>query len=267
MSSLHRPELGVCLDDLRLETKAALDRARHLGFHAIDVSALAGPISPAELSRTGQRHLSKHLADLGLRLASLRGPVGGASYGDAAGGERRLDAMRGVIRLAADLRVPIVATGLGGGGFTKDDESRVREALTLLADDADRCGVTVAIETSGIAPAALATLLADINCPWLGASADTGAMIMRGDDPHALGGLLPGRVKHARVRDAVTGSAEAPGYEVPLGDGRLDPARLLAALDEAGCGGDLILSRSTGANPAVDLQRAKAAFDKYLSIY
>jgi len=266
MSSLHRPQLGVCLDDLRLEIKSALDRARGLGFRAIDVSALTGPISPGELSRTGQRHLAKHLADLGLRLASLRGPVGGASYADPAGGERRLDQMRGVIRLAADLHVPIVSTGLGGGPMTKDDEGRIHEALSLLADDADRCGVTVAIETSGIGPVELTRVLADINCPWLAASADTGAMIMRGDDPHAVGTTIPGRIKHVRVRDAITGSPDAAGYEVPLGEGRLDPARLLAALDEAGCGGDLILSRSTGANPAADLQRAKVEFEKFLTM-
>lgn len=262
---LHRPQLGVCLDDLRVETKAAMDRARAMGFRAIDVSALAGPISPAELSRTGQRHLAKHLADLGLRLASLRGPVGGAGYGDPAGGEKRVDLMRGVIRLAADLHVPVVSTAIGGGNAEKD-AGRILEALTLLADDADRCGVTVAIETSGIGAADLAKVLCDINCPWLAASADTGAMIMRGDDPHALGNLLPGRVKHARVRDAVAGAPDAAGYEVPLGEGRLDPALLLAALDEAGGGGDLILSRSSGNMPATDLQRAKAAFDHYLSM-
>ena len=44
------------------------------------------------------------------------------------------------------------------------------------------------------------------------------------------------------------------------------PAKLLAALDEAGSGGDLILSRSTGHTPVADLQRAKAAFERYLSI-
>ncbi len=263
MSSLHRPQLGVCLDDLRVETRAAMDRARAMGFHAIDVSALTGPISPGELSRTGQRHLAKHLADLGLRLASLRGPVGGASYGDPTGGERRIDQMRGVIRLAADLHVPVASTAIGGGGLEKD-AGRIREALAMLADDADRCGVTVAIETHGIGSADLAQMLGEINCPWLAASADTGAMIMRGDDPNALGATLAGRIKHARVRDAVTGSPDATGYEVPLGEGRLDPAALLAALDEAGAGGDLILSRSTGNSPAVDLQRAKAAFDRLL---
>ena len=265
MPSPHRLELGVCLDDLRLEVKAAMNRARALGFRGIDVSALSGAISPGELSRTGQRHLAKHLTDLGLHLASLRGPVGGASYGDPAGGERRVDLMRGVIRLAADLHVPTVSTAIGGGLVSTTDEGRVREALTMLADDADRCGVTVAVETSGIGPADLARLLAEINCPWLGASADTGAIIMRGDDPHAVGSLLAGRIKHARVRDAVAGSPDAAGYEVSLGEGRLDPARLLAALDEAGAGGEIILTRSTGATPAADLQRAKAAFDRCLA--
>ena len=264
MTTFARPQLGVCLDDLRTETKAAMDAARRAGFRAIDVSAVAGAVSPGELSRTGQRHLAKHLSDLGLRLASLRGPVGGGGYGDAAGGERRLDVMRGIIRLAADLHVPVVSTAVGGGVVRPDEMDRVREALSMLADDADRCGVQVAIETAGLSAADLGKLLGEINCPLLAACADTGAMLMRGDDPHALGAILPGRVRLTRARDAVAGTPEAAGYEVPLGDGRLDPVRLLASLDEAAFGGDIILSRTTGASPMADLLKAKAAFERML---
>jgi sugar phosphate isomerase/epimerase len=173
-------DLSLCLDDLRLETRAAMDRARAMGFHAIDVSAVEGPVSPGELSRTGQRHLIKHLSDLGLRLSSFRGPAGGAGYADSGSGERRLESMRKIMDLASALRVPTVSTTLGGsGGLSPDDRAaRYRETLSILADDADRKGVIVTIETAGLTTAELSKLLAEINCPQLAACCDSGEMLM-----------------------------------------------------------------------------------------
>ena len=261
-----KPKLAVCVDDLRQDVKATLSRARELEFNAVDLAAVRGPVSPGELSRTGQRHLMRHLADLGLRLASLRGPVGGPGYADSVMGERRLDTMRGVIALAAALRVPVVSTTLGTAAGTADDAdaNRLREALAVLADDADRAGVGVAVETAGVGAAALQGLLADVSCPALGSCCDSGAMIMQGDDPHAVEQTLPGRILLVRARDAVRGAAGSTGCEVAQGDGQLDIPRFLAALMEAGFQRDIVLTRTTGSNPASDLLQARREFEKHL---
>ena len=220
-------DLSLCLDDLRLETRAAMDRARAMGFHAIDVSAVEGPVSPGELSRTGQRHLIKHLSDLGLRLSSFRGPAGGAGYADSGSGERRLESMRKIMDLASALRVPTVSTTLGGsGGLSPDDRAaRYRETLSILADDADRKGVIVTIETAGLTTAELSKLLAEINCPQLAACCDSGEMLMHGEDPHRVADVLAGRVGLVQARDAVSGSPQAAGHEVAQGEGSLDAPR------------------------------------------
>jgi sugar phosphate isomerase/epimerase len=260
---MFRPELGVCLDDLRLDVKSAMDRARTLGFQAIDVGATAGALSPGELSQTGRRHVLKHLSDLGLRLSSLRGPTGGPGYSDGAAGERRLDSMRGVLRMAADLGVPVVSTILGvSGAEAKSDV--LLDILRVLADDADRCGVAIAIETAGIEAKVLSGLLQRVDCPFVAACCDSGAMLMQGDDPHALGTTLPGRIQLVRARDAVAGTPVARGYEVVQGQGQLDPARFIGALAEAGYGGDIILSRVAGRDAATDLQHARELFEKVL---
>ncbi len=263
---MKRSELALCLDDLRLETKTAMGRARALGFRAIDVSAVTGPISPSELSRTGQRHLIKHLGDLGLRLSSLRGPAGGASYADGMAGERRLEMMRQVMDLASALRVPIVSTALGSIGEMSVDEraARFRETLTILADDADRKGVMVSIETAGVSAAELGRWLAEINCPQLAACFDSGAMLMQGEDPHQVAETLLGRVGLVRARDAVAGTPQAAGYEVAQGEGNLNAPRFLASLTEAGFEGDLILSRTTGDRPMADLEKARREFESLL---
>ncbi len=290
--SLQRPSLSICLDDLRLEIKAALEHARRMAFAAVEVGATAGPVSPAELSRTGQRHFLRHLSDLGLRLGSLRGPSSGPGYADPAGGERRLETMRRIIALASALHTPVVSTALGaigtefafGKGATGclqpvsspvdarageppvapgESESvrdRTIDVLRTLADDADRCGVIVAVETAGIGAAELNQMFARIGCPNLLAACDTGAMLMRGEDPHRVADVLAGRIGLVRARDAVIGSALAPGHEVALGDGALDVAGLLAALAESAFAGDIVLTRTTGDSREEDLARAKARF-------
>lgn len=263
---METPKLAICLDDLHLEPKAAMQTARSLGFRAIDVAATSGPISPSELSDTGRRHLIKHLGDLGLRLASLRGPTGGRGFHDPIEGERRLDTMRKVIELARRLRVPVVSTTLGPIARDPDigDKERLRECLTSLADDADRLNITVGIESAGIASSVLHRILTEINCPQLRACCDSGAMLMQGEDPHHIAESLPGRIGLVRARDAVAGAAGAVGYEVPLGEGQLNPALFLAALMEAGFSGDMILTRTTSQNPAAELAQARAEFEKYL---
>jgi sugar phosphate isomerase/epimerase len=261
MAMLPAERLAVCLDDLGSDVKTALRTAAELRFRAVDIGAVAGPISPKELSTTGRRHFLRHLSDLGLRPVSLRGPAGRGGYLDGSSGERRLDLMRQIIRLAADLGVPVVSTTLGrvDGG----DESRAStgEVLSILADDADRAGITVAIESSGVRAAALQSLLSSIRCPNLAVCADSGAMIMQGDDPHALADTLMGRLCLARVRDAVAGRPDAPGHEVAMGQGELDPASLLAALTNAGYEGQIVLTRSEGANRLADILQAREVFE------
>jgi len=264
---MPRPVLTVCLDDLKLEIKAGMERARAMGFRGVDVGAGGGPISPGELSATGRRHLLKHLADLGLRLGSLRGPAGGPGYADPAGGERRLESTLKIIDLAGGLRVPMVSATLGhlDGPSDPSQSERLRAALLVLADRADRTGVMLAIETAGIGGGELNRLLADINCPFLAACCDSGAMLMGGEDPHRIADALAGRIRHVRARDAVAGSADRTGYEVAMGQGGLDPPRFLAGLDEAGFGGDIVLARTTGTNPAEDLKRAREVFEGYVA--
>ncbi|MCG8405703.1 MAG: sugar phosphate isomerase/epimerase [Phycisphaerales bacterium] len=262
---MKSPQLSVCVDDLQLEIKASLHHARDLGFRAVDVKATAGPISPAELTGTGRRHLLRHLSDLGLRLGSLRGPADATGYGDGASGERRLEVMRRIIELSSALRVPVVSTSLGRLGEDESETTRIYGALEILAADADRLGVNVAIETAGVGVAELSDMLRKLNCPSISACCDSGAMLMRGEDPHLVGDVLAGRVHLVRARDAVAGSASAAGYEVPQGEGHLQLAPFLGGLAEAGFQQDIVLSRTSGSSRAADLLMAKKQFEELIA--
>lgn len=262
--SIDSPSLSVCTDDLRMEIKNALRQARSLGFGIVDVGASTGPISPTELSRTGQRHFARYLGDLGLRLGSLRGPAGVGSFTDGSAGERRFETLRAILRLAADLHVPVVSATLGGPSNDARASDRMHEVLSTLAADADRYGVQLAVETNGVSAASLSTVLRDLACPNLGACCDSGAMLMGGENPHAIANELAGRVQLVRVRDAVAGSRDVAGREVEMGEGHLDVPAFLATLQEAGFGGDLIVTRTGSASPAADLANAKAILESHL---
>lgn len=260
---LKRPELAVCTDDLKTEIKRALEWARNARFRAVDIGAVTGPISPAELSHTGRRHFLKHVGDLGLRVGSLRGPVGGPGYSDRAAGEHRLKHMQDILRLAQELHVPVVSTDVGYIN-PKDTaaQGRLREALETLANAADRVGVIATIETSGIGADELQKVLADLRCPNLACCCDSGAMLMRGDNPHAVGSTLPGLIRLVRARDAIAGSPEGPGRETAMGQGHLDLASFVAGLTESGFSGDIVLTRSSSSTPGEDLLRARESFNK-----
>jgi len=174
--------------------------------------------------------------------------------------------MRKIISLASALRVPVVSTMLGAINDEDDPAlaGRTREAIEVLAGDADRQGVTVAIETVGVSTQTLGEWLQAIGCRHLNACCDSGALIMQGENPHRLGDTLAGRVGLVRARDAIAAATDAAGHEVAMGDGALDIPRFLSCLIEAGFEGHIVLSRTTGTNPAVDLLDAKNRFGAVL---
>jgi len=262
---MHTPTLAVQADDLHPEVKAALQQARRLGFDAVSINATRGPVTVQQLDRSGQRHFRRFLGDLGLRPASLRGPAGGKSYADPNFGEQRLDILRGVIRLAGALGVPVVSTA--PGHTIEGDETvqaRLLETFHAIAEDADYQGVHVAVETNGCDAAWLGQALREIDCLFLGVCCDAGGMLERGDDPHCASHHMAGRVHLVRGRDAQPGSPQVAGAECAVGEGALDVPVFLADLLAAGFGGDIVLAREQGDRRAEDLARGRAAFEREL---
>lgn len=249
--------LGVVLDSFGQPVREAMESASRLGLRQVEMPAVAGAVEPSELSRSGRRDLLHFVRGLGLQLAALGGDLGGNRFADSNRMEQRLEKTRAIVEMAAELGVPIVTTQLG----RVDDESLQRgylvEAVEQLADIADRTGRLIAIETTGTTPDKLADLLRRINAPALGVCYDPASLLLEGGEPIAGIESVANSILIARARDAVAGTQQRPGREVPLGMGQVDLAEYLAYLDQAGYRGVPFIRRTESEHPLEDVVEAK----------
>ncbi len=285
--------LGVVADCLGQPAKEAFLLASELGFCAVQIGAVSGDLAPRNLARSGRRHVVRYLVGLGLRLEALGGPREG--LGDERGLDQRVTVVSELLILARDLGARAVTVRVGsldgagergraeaktpvggffGGAFGEPDVGVVRSerpgrgrgyhvtvgALRHLAERADGLGITLAVETSGVRPATLATMLAEVGCPRVAAGYDPAEVVIGGGDAVGEIAALAGRIAVAYVRDAVAGDGERPGYEVEIGRGIVDWRHYLAMLDQSGFVGVPLLKRMHATRPLTEL----AARKKYI---
>lgn len=256
--------LGVVLDSYGQPVKDAMQSASRMGFRQVEMSAVTGPVEPSELSQTGRRHLLHFTGGLGLQLAALGSDFGGNRFMDSSRVEQRLDKARAIVEMAADLGVPLVTTHLGRVDEDAIKRGLLAEAVEHLADMSDRTGTFIALETGGANPTLLADLLHQINSPTLGVCYDPASLLMEGYEP--LGGIAPvaSSILIARARDAMAGSPNNPGREVPLGTGQIDLAEYLAALDQAGYRNVPFIRRTESIHPLEDIADAKRRLESVM---
>lgn len=256
--------LGVVLDSFRQPPKEALESAAALGFRQIEMSAVSGPVDPTELTGTGRRHLLRYVGGLGLRLAALGGDLGGSRFAESSRVEQRLEKLRSIVEMAADLRVPVVTTHLGRVDEQILQRGYLLEVIDQLATLSDRTGTYIAFETGGANPALLSQVLNQIGAGTLGVCYDPASLLIDGFDALEGIGPLANTILIARARDALAGSARQPGREVPLGSGQIDFAGYLAALDQAGYRSVPFVRRTDPEHPAEELADAKRRLEQLL---
>lgn len=249
--------LGVVLDSFGQPVREAMETASRLGLRQVEMPAVSGPVEPSELSRSGRRHLLHFVRGLGLNLAALGGDLGGQRFSESGRLEQRLDKTRAIIEMAAELGVPVVTTHLGRVDDDAFAGGLLVEVLEQLANAADRTGRFVAIETAGTTPEKLSELLHRINAPALGVCYDPASLLLEGREPLAGMESVANSIFIARARDAMAGSEQRPGREVPLGTGQVDLADYLAHLDQAGYKSVPFIRRTQSEHPLDDVAVAQ----------
>ncbi len=249
VSEPSRQAIGVRVDDLKAGVKSGIQRAAKMGFAAAEIAADSQEVNPSELGETGRRHLARLVRSGNMAFSALSHNSKFADLTNVSTLERAIESTKDAIRLAADMRVPMLSKGLGPlGSINEGDRASVLAALKEVSQFAERFGTTLAIHSRFGGADALPTLVGEIANPGLQIAIDPGELISAGIDPVAAMSATGDRLALAYVRDSQVGTPEHAGMEVPLGQGALDVHAYLAHLSLYGELAAPILRRNDSAN-------------------
>jgi len=199
----------------------ALDIAGEMGFGGVELYNLHRNAALTE--RGGAFHKYNIAATVrALRDRSLTIPCLDTCC-DVSAAADCVPGLTALLRLAADARVPYVSALAH-----EDNDERVRERLDALLPEAERCGVTLLLKTSGIYAdtARLRALMDDYASDSLGALWHMHHPYRdRGESPDTTIKNLGAYVRHVHLRD----SDDAETYNL-VGEGTLPIGELMRAL-------------------------------------
>lgn len=256
-----RPRTGVNISDLRMPGREAILQAARLGFGVIQIDTVGTEFEPRQFGETARRHLRRFVGEQNMEIAALAVDIGGNRMGEDHRLDEGVDRTRQALQMAAQMNVPIVALE---PGIIVPDDAQVVEAMRRIAQEADRAGCFVALQTGYSDPQQLATLLGEVGAPSLRVCYDPAGLLLGGYE--ALSGIEPlaDQVILAYVRDAIGGYGGSPlgnrapvGREASLGEGHIDLTEYVAALHEAGYHGPLIVRRLHSLDPVAELGAAR----------
>ncbi len=209
-------QIGVWLDDLRTDLKAAFAAVGPLKPECVGLDAFSAELSPRALGRSGRRDAAHFIRSRGSTLVALRADVGGRRLADAASLDVNLARLRDAWELAGDLGAAhlVVPSGYVPAADDKDGAQARRtlaEATRVLATMSSSGRVRVCWLGGQENPEVLAAFLHECDSAGiLEVDLNPGAYLMRGIDPLKALQALSERVAMARAADHYRGGSEAP---------------------------------------------------------
>lgn len=269
----HFP-IGVLLESFLLPTQDALDKAQALGMNGVQIRVTSGELAPENMSKEARRELLKSIKDRGLTVSALCGDLG-QGFGDPEKNPGLIERSKRIVDMALDLETDVVTTHIG---VVPTDKAHPRYAIMQdacgqLAAYADSVRAHFAIETGPETAATLKEFLDGLHSRGVSVNLDPANFVMvTGDDPVQAVYTLKDYIVHTHAKDGrrlryvkpeiVYGVAEeemlgsSSFIELPLGEGDVDFANYLKALEEIGYKGFLTIEREVGDDPAKDIATA-----------
>lgn len=214
--------ISIRLESLGMPAREAIATAASLGFDGVEFDAI-GPLSSKELSQTGRRELRHVLRSNGLSLTAIGFPTRhGYDHLDRL--DARIEATAAAFALAFDLSCSAVVNHIGKIPDPADEAATKSfdEAMRKLANEADRVGSRLAIQTSLNTPASLQVLLDSIGSPSLGVNYAPAHLVMLGVDLRQGIEQLHSWILGVHVRDVIRGGIATTGVrDVPIGKGEI----------------------------------------------
>ncbi len=260
---MPRLKIGIAIAGLPMPLKKALGQAAEWGANAVQIDARR-QITPGQLSQTAARQLRKMLDDRGLRVAALAFPTR-RGYETGEHLEARINATKAAMRMAYDLRAPVVINRVGRvpASSNAPQWTLLVEVLTDLGAYGHRVGALLAAETGDESGDELARLLAAIPQGSIGVSLNPGNLVLGGFSPLEAVEALGTAILHVQATDAVRDPSGRRGEPAPLGDGAADFPALLGALEQAAYRGYFTIEHASAGDPLREIPAAIRYLQKF----
>ena len=231
-----RARIAVQTRTLAQPLKQALHTAARIGCEGVQIDARE-ELPPRELSDTGVRQLRKMLDDLNLRVGSVTF-ASRYGYAEAQNLERRIEATIDAMRMAARLGARTLVFAVGSVPPLEEPERAVLvEALTSLAGQGSRLGVTLAAQCPEAAPSDVAALLDQLPAGLMGVDLSPADIVRNGRSPQEYVVRLGPHVAHVFANDATrafgAGASDRRGAGARIGR-RAGAVRALEEFDYRG---------------------------------
>ena len=268
--------IGAMMDSFRLPTREAIKMVAAVGAQGFQMYSTKGENAPENLDKTKRRELLKYIKDQGLVVSAICGDLG-HGFGNAESNPALIEKSKRIMELAKDLETDIVTTHIGVVPSNPNHPryAIMQEACRALAEAADSMEAHFAVETGPETSATLKAFLDSLNSKGVAVNLDPANLVMvTGDDPVKAVHRLKKYIVHTHAKDGVMLRRTNPEYiysvipmpedmeridafrETPLGEGSVDFAAYLGALEEIGYRGFLTIEREAGATPAKDITLA-----------
>ncbi len=268
--------IGVIVDSFKLPTKEAILKAASIKAEGLQMYCTNGVNSPDNLVGRERRELLNFAKDNGLKFSAICGDLG-EGFWRVERNPYLIERSKRILDLALDMETNVVTTHIGIVPEDKncDRYKIMQEACFELSQYADKLGAHFAIETGPELAKTLREFLDSLNSKGVAVNLDPANFVMvTGQDPVEAVEILAPYIVHTHAKDGVKlcpdfspeevyeakygDSIERPKLfeEVPLGQGSVDFAAYLKALDLIGYKGFLTIERECGADPAADISLA-----------
>lgn len=253
--------IGAILDSFSMPIPRAVETAEKIGVRTLQVYATRSSIAGQPVDKAGRRDLVKLFGDHGLRLSALCGDLG-QGFVDPQKNPALILESREIMDIALEMGTDVVTTHIGK---VPDDKSCERyrimqDACGELARYADSVGAHFAVETGPETAQCLREFLDSLSSRGVAVNLDPANLVMcSADDPVRAVHTLAPYIVHTHAKDGrmISSGPEGVKYEeLPLGTGDVPFPAYLAALDEAGYRGPLVIERECGDDPAGDIAEA-----------
>lgn len=247
---------SIHLDSLRQPFKTAIVTAAKLGAEAVEINGTT-EIRSQEMTRTAIRHIRKLLSDLNLKVSSVHFPTR-LGYGDMEQLDRRIEGTKATMKMAYELGCHVVVNRIGKIPTDTEDPrwGTMTQALLDVGNFSQKAGAWLAAKTGAEDGGTMKSLIQSLPAQYLCVDFDPAELVINGHSPTEAMKELAEHVISFRARDAVTDLSLGRGVEVPMGQGSVDWASLLASLEEQSYQGSMTVQRDGEQGSLQEIEQA-----------